>query len=103
MRRIEQEAQRMATLVAELLELARLDRTSSLDLTETDLAIVVRDAVADAAAVEPERPISAQAPPRLIAVVDEPRISPVRANLLGKFRAQTPSSDPFAFRPRHAP
>jgi len=41
MRRIEQEAQRMASLVAELLELARLDRTSSLDLTETDLAIVV--------------------------------------------------------------
>ena len=32
MRRIEQEAQRMSTLVAELLELARLDRTSSLDL-----------------------------------------------------------------------
>ena len=38
MRRIEQEAQRMSTLVAELLELARLDRTSSLDLAETDLA-----------------------------------------------------------------
>ena len=38
MRRIEQESQRMSTLVAELLELARLDRTSSLDLTETDLA-----------------------------------------------------------------
>ncbi len=42
MRRIEQEAQRMSTLVAELLELARLDRTSSLDLTETDLAGVVQ-------------------------------------------------------------
>ena len=56
MRRIEQEAQRMSTLVAELLELARLDRTSSLDLTETDLASVVRDAVADAVAVEPQRP-----------------------------------------------
>jgi len=52
MRRIEQEAQRMSTLVAELLELARLDRTSSLDLTESDLAGVVRDAVADAVAVE---------------------------------------------------
>jgi HAMP domain-containing protein len=59
MRRIEQEAQRMSTLVAELLELARLDRTSSLDLTETDLAAVVRDAVADAIAVEPRRPVRA--------------------------------------------
>ena len=56
MRRIEQEAQRMSTLVAELLELARLDRTSSLDLAEADLSAVVRDAVADARAVEPRRP-----------------------------------------------
>ena len=51
MRRIEQEAERMSTLVAELLELARLDRTSSLDLAETDLAGLVRDAAADASAV----------------------------------------------------
>jgi len=57
MRRIEQEAERMSALVAELLELARLDRTSSLDLTESDLAGIVRDAVADAIAVEPQRPM----------------------------------------------
>ena len=88
----------MSTLVAELLELVRLDRTSSLDLTETDLAIVVRDAVADAAAVEPERPISAQAPPRLIAVVDERRIRQVLANLLGNVRAHTPPSAQVAVR-----
>jgi two-component system OmpR family sensor kinase len=98
MRRIEQEAQRMSTLVAELLELARLDRTSSLDLTETDLATVVRDAVADAMAVEPGRPISAQAPPRLIAVVDDRRIRQVLANLLGNVRAHTPASAPVAVR-----
>ena len=53
MRRIEQEADRMSMLVAELLELARLDRTSSLSLTETDLAAIALDAVADARAVEP--------------------------------------------------
>ncbi|HXP19016.1 MAG TPA: ATP-binding protein [Streptosporangiaceae bacterium] len=98
MRRIEQEAQRMSTLVAELLELARLDRTSSLDLTETDLATVVRDAVADAMAVEPDRPISAQAPPRLIALVDERRIRQVLANLLANVRAHTPRSAPVAVR-----
>jgi signal transduction histidine kinase len=98
MRRIEQEAQRMSTLVAELLELARLDRTSSLDLTETDLAGVVRDAVADAAAVEPQRPVRAQAPPRLVAVVDEPRIRQVLANLLGNVRAHTPAMTPVAVR-----
>lgn len=98
MRRIEQEAQRMSTLVAELLELARLDRTSSLDLTETDLAGVVRDAVADAAAVEPERPVRAEAPPRLVAVVDEPRVRQVLANLLGNVRAHTPVTTPVAVR-----
>jgi signal transduction histidine kinase len=98
MRRIEQEAQRMSTLVAELLELARLDRTSSLDLTETDLAGVVRDAVADAIAVEPKRPVRAEAPPRLVAVVDEPRIRQVLANLLGNVRAHTPVTTPVAVR-----
>ncbi len=98
MRRIEQEAQRMSTLVAELLELARLDRTSSLDLTESDLASVVRDAVADAVAVEPERPVRAEAPPRLVAVVDEPRIRQVLANLLGNVRAHTPVTTPVAVR-----
>jgi signal transduction histidine kinase len=98
MRRIEQEAQRMSTLVAELLELARLDRTSSLDLTETDLASVVRDAVADAAAVEPQRPVRAEAPPRLVAVVDEPRIRQVLANLLGNVRAHTPVTTPVTVR-----
>lgn len=98
MRRIEQEAQRMSTLVAELLELARLDRTSSLDLTETDLAGVVRDAVADAIAVQPGRPVRAEAPPRLVAVVDEPRIRQVLANLLGNVRAHTSPDTPVAVR-----
>jgi signal transduction histidine kinase len=90
MRRIEQESDRMSRLVAELLELARLDRISSLDLTQTDLAQLVRDAVADAMAVEPGRPVYAEAPPHLLAVVDEPRIRQVLANLLGNVREHTP-------------
>ncbi len=98
MRRIEQESQRMSTLVAELLELARLDRTSSLDLTETDLSLLVRDAAADALAVEPGRPVTAEAPDRLIAVVDEARIRQVLANLLGNVREHTPPQAPVAVR-----
>jgi two-component system OmpR family sensor kinase len=98
MRRIEQESQRMSTLVAELLELARLDRTSSLDLAETDLTVLVRDAAADASAVEPGRPVKAEAPDRLIAVVDEARIRQVLANLLGNVREHTPPGTPVAVR-----
>ena len=98
MRRIEQESQRMSTLVAELLELARLDRTSSLDLTDTDLSVLVRDAAADASAVEPGRPVKAEAPDRLIAVVDEARIRQVLANLLGNVREHTPPGTPVAVR-----
>ena len=98
MRRIEQEAERMSTLVAELLELARLDRTSSLDLAETDLAGLVRDAAADASAVEPGRPVQAETPARLIAMVDEARIRQVLANLLGNVREHTPPGTPVAVR-----
>jgi signal transduction histidine kinase len=98
MRRIEQEADRMSSLVAELLELARLDRNSSLDLTETDLAELVRDAVADAKAVEPGRPVDATTPPRLVVVADEPRIRQVLANLLGNVREHTEPSIPVSVR-----
>jgi signal transduction histidine kinase len=98
MRRIEQEALRMGTLVAELLELARLDRTSSLDITDTDLAVLVRDAVADALAVEPARPVRAEAPDSLVAAVDEARIRQVLANLLGNVREHTPVATPTAVR-----
>jgi two-component system OmpR family sensor kinase len=94
MRRIEQEAERMSMLVAELLELARLDRTSSLDLTETDLAALARDAVADARAVEPDREVTAQLPSSLVVTADEPRIRQVLANLLGNVRAHTPPGTP---------
>jgi signal transduction histidine kinase len=98
MRRIEQEADRMSMLVAELLELARLDRTSSLDLTETDLADLVRDAAADARAVEPDRPVTAEVPLSLVVIADEPRIRQVLANLLGNVRAHTPAGTPATVR-----
>jgi two-component system OmpR family sensor kinase len=98
MRRIEQEAERMSSLVAELLELARLDRNSSLDLTETDLSALVIDAVADAQAVEPGRPVNARTPNSLVVVADEPRIRQVLANLLGNVREHTSPDTPVSVR-----
>src|SRR5262245_28945504 len=98
MRRIEQEADRMSMLVAELLELARLDRASSLSLTETDLAAIALDAVADARAVEPDRPVTAEVPASLVVMADESRIRQVLANLLGNVRVHTPPATPAAVR-----
>jgi signal transduction histidine kinase len=98
MRRIEQEAERMSMLVAELLELARLDRPSSLDLSETDLTILAKDAVADARAVEPDREVAASVPNSLVVTADEPRIRQVLANLLGNVRTHTPPGTPATVR-----
>ncbi|HEY1626161.1 MAG TPA: HAMP domain-containing sensor histidine kinase [Streptosporangiaceae bacterium] len=98
MRRIEQEADRMSSLVAELLELARLDRTSSLDLSDVDLSELVRDAAADARAVEPDRRVTAQAPATFRITADEPRLRQVLANLLGNVREHTPPGTPVAVR-----
>lgn len=98
MRRIEEESTRMGQLVAELLELARLDRSSSLSLTTCDLAAIVADAAADAAAVEPARPVRVDAPQQVLAVADEPRIRQVLANLLANVREHTPADTPVLLR-----
>jgi two-component system OmpR family sensor kinase len=42
--------------------------------------------------------VRAEAPPRLVAEVDEPRIRQVLANLLGNVRAHTPVTTPVAVR-----
>jgi len=52
----------------------------------------------DAKAVEPDRPIRAEAPDRLVAAVDEARIRQVLANLLGNIREHTPKGTPVAVR-----
>jgi signal transduction histidine kinase len=98
MRRIEQEAERMSMRVAELLELARLDRPGSLDLSETDLTVLAKDAVADARAVEPDREVSTSVPDSLVITADEPRIRQVLANLLGNVRTHTPPGTPATVR-----
>jgi signal transduction histidine kinase len=76
-------------LVGDLLELARLDRGSSLELGPVDLTELARDAVADATAAAPDRAFTLDAPDTLPAVADEARIRQVLANLLANVTAHT--------------
>ncbi|MBX6384410.1 MAG: HAMP domain-containing histidine kinase [Microbispora sp.] len=103
MGRIEAEANRMGRLVGEMLELARLDRGAALALSETDLAEMAREVAADSAALDPAYPVTVDAPPSLVATVDEARIRQVLVNLLANVRAHTPEGTKATVRLRRAP
>ncbi|WP_214414943.1 sensor histidine kinase [Sphaerisporangium fuscum] len=90
MRRIEDEAARMARLVSELLELARLDKGAPLEVAPVDLTAVAVEVTDDFAALNPDHPVTVEAPPSMVAVVDEARIRQVLVNLLANVRAHTP-------------
>lgn len=57
MRRTEQEATRMGRLIEDMLLLAKLDEERSLETEPVDLLVLAQDAVSDARASAPERPI----------------------------------------------
>ena len=57
MRRTEQEATRMGRLVEDLLMLAQFDQERPLQTQPVDLVLLARDAVSDARAAAPDRPI----------------------------------------------
>lgn len=98
MGRIHDEAERMSQLVAELLELARLDRGEVLTLSLQDLADITREMAADADAVEPDRPFTVATPDRLSWLIDEARFRQVLANLLANVREHTPAGTPATIR-----
>jgi len=91
MSRIGTESRRMAALVEDLLLLARLDQGRPLRREPVDLSAVVTDAVADARAVEPGRPISADVAADVRVVGDEDRLRQVVGNLFANVRVHTPS------------
>ncbi|GAA2580193.1 sensory box histidine kinase PhoR [Winogradskya consettensis] len=88
--RLEDEATRMGTLVTSLLYLARLDAGPQSNRVPVDLAALIRDAAADARAVEPDRPLTVAAPASCLVTADPDGLRQVLANLLSNVRAHTP-------------
>jgi two-component system OmpR family sensor kinase len=102
MRRTEQEAARMGQLVGDLLDLARLDQGRPLNLAPVELVALGADAVADAGAVEPERPIALEAPARVQIIGDEAMVRQILANLVANARVHTDPGTPIVVRIRDA-
>ncbi|MEU4236436.1 HAMP domain-containing sensor histidine kinase [Actinoplanes sp. NPDC026619] len=90
LRRIEEESTRMGSLVNSLLYLARLDASPPARREPVDLSRLARDAVADASAVEPDRPLTAETPAECLVTADADAVRQVLANLLANVRAHTP-------------
>jgi two-component system OmpR family sensor kinase len=94
MGRIEAEGARMGTLVEDLLLLARLDQQRPLTIGPVDLAGIAGDAVHDARAVQPGRPIALHLDESLadVPVVqgDEARLRQVVGNLVTNALTHTP-------------
>ncbi len=91
MGRIEENSSRMAHLVDDLLLLARLDHEPSRGRGPVDLSKLALDAVTDARAVEPTRPISLDAGGPGLVEGDEVQLRQAVANLLNNARVHTPS------------
>ncbi len=98
MGRIEAEATRMGVLVDDLLLLARLDQGRPMDAAPVDLTALVGDLVADARAVEPDRPIALEAGAPVTVHGDDLRLRQVVGNLLSNARAHTPPGTPVTVR-----
>lgn len=90
MRRTEEEAMRMGTLIDDMLYLVRHDQGRPLARAPVDLAALAEDAVQDASALQPQRPITATIDGPVTVLGDEGRLRQVVGNLMGNATVHTP-------------
>jgi len=84
MRRTEQESQRMSRLIADMLNLAKLDRDPALATHPVDLTAIARDTAADAQVTHTERTVTADiADSPLVVEGDEDLLRQALTNLVG--------------------
>jgi two-component system, OmpR family, sensor kinase len=98
MRRTEQESIRMASLVDDLLLLARLDEGRPLTRATVDLGVLGIDAAADARAIATDRVVTAEVSEGVTVEGDEDRLRQVIGNLVGNALVHTPAGTPVAVR-----
>jgi two-component system OmpR family sensor kinase len=95
MQRIESEGSRMGLLVEDLLQLARMDQQRPLTVTPVDVAEVAGDAVHDARALQPDRPLELVLDPAMtelpVVLGDEARLRQVVGNLVTNALVHTPA------------
>ena len=92
MRRMEQEAIRMGSLVDDLLHLARLDQGRPLQRTPVDLVQLAQDAVRDALAVDPSCDVQAVTSAPVTVLGDQARLHQVVANLVANAMVHAPGA-----------
>ncbi|CAM4198353.1 cell wall metabolism sensor histidine kinase WalK [Kibdelosporangium persicum] len=93
--RIEQEADRMNSVVDQLLQLSRLDLNAALRREHVDLRGIAAEIVADTSVIAPNRPISLDAPAEVIVEGDETMLRRVLLNLVGNALQHTPEHTPI--------
>jgi two-component system OmpR family sensor kinase len=85
----------MKTLVDDLLLLARLDETRAPERVAVDLSVIAADACRDAVTLQPDRPVTLDAPAPVVVAGDEDHLRQAVGNLVTNAWTHTPEGTPI--------